>query len=325
MALFINEQVSSMADFWTKLAAFLTTSGAGNPNWTGEAVTGATNGVNTSTGVAAFSQAAVQTNTNDIQVAFQWDTTSPRVVGCYQYDHASGGGNYDNTRAGPWDQDNDSGGGFAGTADASLDDWRFANISNTPIQYWAFCGRSPQVYAHIVVEEQADRYTHFGFGELDKFNDWEGGAYCYGQRHQGQFTGSQAVQTGSTALLDGLCQDGGTPNPTNNMERFMATVRIENLPGQVANGKWAICAGNQVDRGNDRQSNDGVSSDTLRMNFFGGFRANQIARSWGWSLPSPTRGFVGAYPITCMYFDRDSSPPSGMARWDSSPTCAAST
>lgn len=308
MALFINETTSSMADFWTKLAAFLTTAGAGNPNWTGEAITGATNGVNTSTGEAAFSQAAVQSNTNDIQVAFQWDTGSPRLAAVYQYNHASGAGNYNNSRAGPWDQDGDSGNGFAGTSDASIENQRYANISNTPVQYWAFCGRSPYVYAHIVVEDQADRFTHFGFGELHKFNDWTGGAYAYGQRHQGQFNNTQAMQTGSTALLDGFARDGNNPNPTNGMELFLATINTEGLPGQVANGMWSIVGGNQSDRGFDRQSNDGVSSDIERMNFVGGFRANEIARSWGWSLPSPTRGFVGAYPIVTFYWDRDSSP-----------------
>lgn len=299
-----------MTDFMGKLAAFLTTSGSGNPNWTGEDVGGTpTNGFSSTLGTAAWSQAAVQSNTDDIQVAFQYDTGGPNYLGCYQYNHASGAGNYDNARSGPWDQNNDSGNGAASTSDATIDNERSVLISNTPIRYWAFCGRSPYVYAHIVVEESTGKYSHFGWGELQKFNDWQGGAYCYGQRHQGTFTNSQAVLTGSTALLDGYAEDGSSPNPTNDMEQFLATINIESLPNQASGGMWAVVGGGgQSDRGQDRQSNDGVGTDTDRELFVGGFRANEVARGWGWSVPNLAAGFVGAYPIACMYYDIDDTP-----------------
>lgn len=303
---YINEQTSSLADLMTKLATFVTSTAG----WTGEAITGATNGVNTSTGEGAFSKAAQGTNTNDIQVAFQWDTTDPDHLAVYQYNHASGAGNYDNTRAGPWDQDGDSGNGHAGTADADIDDDRHVRITDTPIQYWAFAqsGASLEQYVYVVVEYDADRFNHFGFGEVQKFNDWDGGAFAYGQRHQGSFNNSQAVLSGSTALLDGLAADGGFPLP-NNMEEFVATLQIENLPQQVANGMWAVVMGGQssANLGTDRQSNDGVSSDTDRAHFVGGFRANEIARSYGNLVPSPLSGYVPAYPIMIWYWHRSPS------------------
>lgn len=303
MALNINEATNSLADFVGKLYAFATTGGAGNPAWNGDRDPGA------NPGEFAISKAANQTNTNGIQVAMGWDTGSPNNLGIYQYNHASGAGNYNASRAGPWDQDGDSGNGFAGTTDANLNDERFAVITNTPVQYWAFAGNSPYTYLHVVCQINSNSYVHFGWGELIKFNDWEGGEYCYGHRMQGSFNNAQAIQPGSTMLLDGVAQDGGFPNPTNDMELYMATIRCENLPQQVGggNGMWAVVGGNQSDLGLDRQSNDGVSSDTARALFVGGYRGNEIARSFGSTFPDPTKGFVPGYPIMCWYWNRSPS------------------
>ena len=131
MALFINETTTDLADLIAKLNTFLTTGGGGNPAWTADRHVPAS-------GEWAISKAALGSNTNDIQVAFQWDTATPSAVGVYQYNHASGAGNYNTGRAGPWDQDGDSGNGFAGTSNASLSGERFMSIGNAPVQYWAF-------------------------------------------------------------------------------------------------------------------------------------------------------------------------------------------
>jgi len=287
MAFFINETVSSMADFISKLNTFLTTAGAGNADW------------NADRHVPGSGEFAVsRTGTNvDIQVAFQWDTGTPFRLGIYQYNDPAGAGNYDAGRAGPWDQDGDSGSGFAGTADASLFNERHVPITNTPLQYWAFTSTSPLTYAHMVVQITALEYVSFGFGELDKFNDWDGGAYAYG--HRLNFSASNfAVQGGSTHLLDGLCQ---ATSPA--MQLLCATILCENLPSQVANGMWAVVMGNQTVLGSDRQSNDGGSSDTARTLFPGGYRANEIAQAFGSIGVSPTAGFVPGYPIPLLYHD----------------------
>lgn len=300
MALFINETTSSVADLISKLNTFLTTAGGGNPAWTADRHVPAS-------GEWAISKAALGTNTTDIQVAFQWDTAAPRHLGIYQYDHASGAGNYNIARAGPWDQDNDSGNGFAGTTDASLDNERSIDLAgDTPLQYWAFVTVSPVEAVHIVVQTSAVNYVHFGFGELLKFNDWNGGAYAYGMRMQGVFSTQTAVQPGSTHLLDGHAQDGGAPNPTNAMELFMATIRCDGLPQQLAAGLWAIVGGGQADTGLDRQSNGG-GVDTARTNFAGGYRANQFATDFGQALPSPDAGFVPGYPIAPFYWHQSPS------------------
>jgi hypothetical protein len=302
MALFINETTSSVADLISKLNTFLTTAGGGNPAWTADRHVPAS-------GEWAISKAALGTNTHDIQVAFQWDTTSPRHLAIYQYDHASGAGNYNAGRAGPWDQDNDSGNGAASTSDAAIDDARMVDLTggaSGPLQYWAFVTVSPVEAVHIVVQTTASKYVHFGFGELQKFNDWNGGAYAYGMRMQGTATTDTAVQTGSTHLLDGIAKDGAAPNPTNGMELFMATIHCHTLPQQLAAGKWAIVGGPQVDTGKDRQSNGG-GTDTDRTNFAGGFRANQFAYEFGQALASPDAGFVPGYPIAVFYWHQSPS------------------
>ena len=295
MALFINETTSSIADLISKLNTFLTTAGGGNPAWTADRHVGGS-------GEWAISKAALGSNTADIQVAFQWDTGAPRHLAIYQYNHASGAGNYNAGRAGPWDQDNDSGNGAASTSDAAIDDARMVDLAgDTPLQYWAFVTVSPVEAVYVVVQTTSAKYVHFGFGELVKFNDWNGGAYAYGMRMQGTITNSTAVQPGSTHLLDGLCKDGGAPNPTNAMELFMATIQCDGLPSQDGAGLWAIVGSNQTDTGLDRQSNGG-GSDTVRANFAGGYRANEFAIAFGQALASPDAGFVPGYPIATFYW-----------------------
>lgn len=300
MALFINETTSSIADLISKLNTFLTTAGGGNPAWTADRhVPGS--------GEWAISKAALGTNTADVQVAFQWDTAAPRHLAIYQYDHASGAGNYNIARAGPWDQDNDSGNGAASTSDAAIDDARMVDLAgDAPIQYWAFVTVSPVEAVHVVVQVTSAKYVHFGFGELVKFNDWNGGAYAYGMRMQGTITTDTAVQTGSTHLLDGITIDGSAPNPTNAMELFMATIQCDGLPQQLGAGMWAIVGGPQVDTGLDRQSNGG-GADTARTNFAGGYRANQFAYDFGQALASPDAGFVPGYPIAVFYWHQGPS------------------
>jgi hypothetical protein len=171
--------VTTMATFLESLQGFLTTGGAGNPGWTDENAGGGTYlGVDTTNGEWAVSKSAG--GTNYIQVAGQWATGSPQFLGLYQYYNTGGPGSYvDGSR--PWGQSNDSGNGYSGgtITNANLDDERYVLIGNSPIRYWCFTG---DTYAHVVVETSSGVYVHFGFGLLDKFNDWTGGEYCYGHR-----------------------------------------------------------------------------------------------------------------------------------------------
>ena len=304
MALFETGIVSSLSGLITALDTFLGTAGGGNPAWDGgDDVDGVGNTLDTTAGEWALSKIAQGTNTPDIQVAFQWDTASPNALGIYQYLHASGAGNFNNLRAGPWDQDNDSGNGAASTTDATLLTARSVPLSNTPQRYWAFTGTTPAEYVHIVVRVNATDYVHFGWGELEKFNDWNGGCYAYGFRQQLVVNQNQTIQTGTSILLDGVANDGSSPNPTNGMELFMATIQADGLPQQAAAGLWSVVGGNQADTGLDRQSNGG-GTDTARVFMVGGYRGNELARSIGGLGVTPDQGFLPAYPIMIWYWNR---------------------
>src|SRR5688500_11729959 len=139
-----------MADFVSKLYTFLTTAGAGNPAWSADRH------------VPASGEMAVSKDDgsgHSVEVAFQWDTTSPNSLGIYQYRSTLGAGNY-NTGLAPYAQANDSGNGAASTSEASLNGARHVPITNTPVQFWAFAG---DTYAHIVVQTTTINYVHFGF------------------------------------------------------------------------------------------------------------------------------------------------------------------
>lgn len=288
---YTTSTTSSVADFMTQLASFVVTT----MGWTGETVTGGTvtNGVDLAAGVAGWSIAAAGTNTNDIQVAFQWDTASPNNLGIYQYNHASGAGNFNNANA-PYAQATDSGSGQQTTTDSSLDDARYVELTSAPLQFWAFASSTPAKYVYVVVEISAGEYRHFGFGELLKFNDWDGGAFAYGWKHNTSAS-NMAVQATSYYLLDGYFRQTA-------QQDHMATINVENLPNQVASGMWAAVGSveqhYQYSTGNDRQT-----SPIARAIMQGGFRQGLGSMYYGPFPASPISGMVPGYPILLTYVD----------------------
>ena len=270
-----------------KIYDFATLSGSGNPAWTGDVDPGS------NPGEFAISIGALGVNTDDIQVACGWDTGSPDSIGIYQYNHASGAGNYNTGRAGPWDQDNDSGNGAASTTNATIAADRHAQIGNAPVRYWAFASETPVKYLHIVVESTADNFRHFGFGEIRKFQAWTGGAYAYGWRHPVNSGLNMSTQITATYLLDGYFSN------TNN-EEFLPTIHCESLPDQPAGGMFGVIAGNQSTLGQDRQSNGG-GTNTDRVLFQGGLRAGVVAQQMGNLKITPATGFTPGYPLPLFY------------------------
>jgi len=290
---FTNQTCSSFADFMTKLNSFVVTT----MGWTAEDLDGVgTLGIDTTAGEAAWSKAAAGTNTNDIQVAFQWDAAgTPVSLGIYQYNHASGAGNYQSANN-PYDQPTDSGNGAQSTSEASLVADRNCEIgSGGPVQFWAFAGTSPVEYVYVVVETTSGQYRHFGFGELQKFNDWTGGAFAYGYRHTSVAGGSVGVQVTSSYLLDGA-------HRASNAQKYCATINAEGLPNQVASGMYCIVSSIEQlyvhSVGNDRQT-----SPIARGIMQGGYRQSIFAAQYGVFPASPLTGFVPGYPIGLMYLD----------------------
>lgn len=272
---FINESVSSMSDFISKLDTFLVSEG-----WTSDELN------------LAGGEWAISRGTIFLQA--RWDTGTPNYLGIY---HSLG---FISTATLPGNQTDDSGNGAISGTDATLQTQRGTFITNTPVQYWAFTSTGAPHYFHIVVQQDSNPdFLHFGSGLLDKIGDWTGGEYAYGHRQQTGFTNSVAILPGSSILLDGLSADAGAPQPSN-MEEYVATVHVEGLPNQVGggSGKWGVTMGNQggANLGTDRAA-------VARNRLIGGFRGSMIARAFGRFAATGVEGLIPMYPIAVWYED----------------------
>ena len=218
-------------------------------------------------------------------MATQWDTASPSALGVYQWSGAVYSG-----ASSPWAQNNDSGNGYASTSNSSITLARHAQIGNTPIQMWVM---EEDYYFHVVVETSVGLYTHFGAGNLDKFNDWTGGDYVYGQWQHTSPVSRPAVTPNTTCLLDGLT--AGT-----NMENHAATVYLTGMLNQPAGGIYGVVMGPQsaASLGNDRQA-----APKARIHLPGGFRGGFGALNWGVFPGDIAAGLLPGYPITIMHKD----------------------
>lgn len=265
-----TSQATNIADLFGKLYTFATANG-----WTGDE-NGAT--------VVALTKGTCS-------VAFRWASSSPTCAGVYQ--HLT----YTSSATDPGNHTNDSGQGSVSGTDATLLAGRHVVLPNSSMQYWFF---EDDTYIHVVVETATGRFAHFGFGILDKLGTWTGGAYSYGNRHdQLGGTSDLAVRPLLSYLLDGAA---GVSSPTT-VRPFCATIHMESMPNQTANGKWALAwAGGNANTGTDRAT-------VARANVQGGFRGGPVARSFGRYGGAPSNGLVPMYPIVCYYDD-----PSN-ARW----------
>jgi hypothetical protein len=228
---------------------------------------------------------------NNVFVNFRWATTSPTAVGIY---HALG---YTTSATNPGNHTSDSGNGYYSATtvtNANILTSRYALVTNGSMTYWFFENDSSPAYIHVVVTTGTLQYSHFGFGELVKQGTWTGGEYAYGHYYNAAGTNIQLNETSSFLL------DGGLGNATPATYRmFAATVHIENLPGQAASTKWALCWGGDS-AGTDRAT-------LTRYNIQGGFRAGPVASAFARFTSSPTTGLSAMYPIN-LFYDGGGSP-----------------
>ena len=136
---------------------------------------------------------------------------------------------------------------------------------------------------------------HFGSGYLDKYSDWTGGEYCYGQLVSSTNIKGQ-VNAGASYALDGLSADS---SPYLDMEERVATLHIEGMNDQAGTSKWGVCMGNQSSSnlGTDRGAN-------ARIHIVGGFRSGPFASNFGTLSGSYGRGLVPLYPIVPLFWNR---------------------
>lgn len=112
------------------------------------------------------------------------------------------------------------------------------SISNAEL--WGFtngdvAADDSEIYAYFVLEYNRDgRYAHFGFGHLEKYSTWDGGAFKYGW--DWSVTGSAEQEpwnAGHRVLMDGN-HTGNAPASN------LSTMTIRNMDGQPASGDWAV-------------------------------------------------------------------------------------
>lgn len=214
---FINQTVSSMSDFATKLDAFAVANG-----WTQDEF-------NAGTGRFALHKSTVY-------VSFRWDTGTPQSLGIYQALGWLGATD-------PGNHTDDSGNGKVSGSQATLATGRSMFLDN-PVQWWGFEDAN---YIHFVVEIAGGIYIHGGFGIMDKIGDWTGGEYCYGYKHKSGVAASPAISVETSVLLDALAGFAG-------IELFAATIHMEGLQNQLGggSGKWGVAVGAHSTFGNDR-------------------------------------------------------------------------
>lgn len=202
---------------------------------------------------------------NGVFVAFQWtDATDGGTLAIYQNTS-----NDDTTSV--WLSTGDSGVGEASTTASAFDGDRCVNQFAGPhTGYWFFEQNASPAYCHVVVEVDAGRYRHFGFGEIEKIGDWSGGEYAYGHFW------SQAV-----ASIDnppGAAHSFHMDSAAGSAAAYSATLRVTGMPEQVADplSEWArVNVPAAYPDGTDRAGNNrGRVLGGMR----GGWSATHLAR-----------------------------------------------
>ena len=227
----------------------------------------------------------------NLYVQWRWATSSPNHVAMYQSTGFTA-----STRAGL--QTGDSGNGYNtsnSTTDANLDNERcILGMGNSAYPSYYFYTDTTASYVHVVVEVQTDEFRHFGFGNLDKFGDWNtgsGGEYVYAQVGTNLSSG-----TGSTSniLLDGA-------QYSTSQTRHGGTMLLSGLPGQTTE-VWGHVWGNDV----TSELQDSAGNDRLKV--IGGSRMGPLPNGFGWLPPATSTSLSPTQPVACWYFDTSVTP-----------------
>tara|TARA_R110002167_G_C12707228_1_gene655164 strand:- start:55425 stop:56450 length:1026 start_codon:yes stop_codon:yes gene_type:complete len=242
---------TDLGDLLTKLDVFMVANG-----WTQDQF---------DDGVTAAGEGIVAWHKNSIYISAKWIASAPGSLSLHQ---ALG---FIATTTDPGGHTDDSGNGYnnAFGSDANLRSERCcSDIGDGPfVSYHFFEQDASPAYVHIVVEIESEIFRHFGWGELDKFNDWTGGEYCYGQQ-QDTATNGHAADTATTSPFDALQSAS-----TNATAREGTTIHMEGFAHQGVNEKWLSHMGAATSIG-DADNLD--TAGELRQISFGGFRGGPL-------------------------------------------------
>jgi len=234
-------------------------------------------------GTTTAAEGFAQWNKNSMHVGLKWVANAPNNLSIHQA-LANAGAVF------PGAHTDDSGNGYnaAFGTDAQLDDERCVNdIGDGPFpSYYIFEQDASPAYVHIVVEIASETFRHFGWGEMNKFNDWTGGEYCYGH-FADENSASSGVDTQAYPPFDGMQAVVGTPS------RRAATIHAEGLPNQLAAEKWLMHAGGITA---DESANFVDTAGEHKRLTFGGFRAGPVAFGLGDFRSDNATGHIPMYP-----------------------------
>ena len=71
------------------------------------------------------------------------------------------------------------------------------------VRYHFFASEVAPYYCHVVVEQNGNVFKHFGFGNIEKFNDWTGGEYMYTHNVQSSSIDEAHDSTSAAVGIDG--------------------------------------------------------------------------------------------------------------------------
>jgi len=226
---------------------------------------------------------------NSMSIGMKWIANSPESLSLHQATAHSGSGF-------PGTHTNDSGNGYndAFGSNSQLEGERcVSEIGDGPfVSYHFFENDASPAYVHIVVESASETFKHFGWGELNKFNDWTGGEYCYGH-YQDTFLNSSGVDVNSYAMLDGISATVTTVGRRN------ATIHAEGLPHQGASEKWLHHSGGLTSTDPDFVDTAGETKQIA----FGGFRGGPVAYLLGEFRGDVSTGHIPMYPLAIFTHD----------------------
>jgi hypothetical protein len=241
-------------------------------------------------GATVAAEGFAQWNKNSMHVGLKWVANAPNNMSIHQA-LGNGGAVF------PGAHTNDSGAGYNASfgTDAQLDDERCVNdIGDGPFpSYYFFENDASPAYVHVVVEIASETFRHFGWGEMNKFNDWTGGEYCYGQ-FADEATNSSGVDTGHYVPFD------GQQAASNALAQRNATIHAEGLPNQGVNEKWLLHMGGTA----DLDSTDRLdTAGEIKRITFGGLRSGPIAYGFGEFRSDVSTGHIPLYPLAIFLRD----------------------
>ncbi len=183
----------------------------------------------------------------------------------------------------PWTATGDSGNGRRDNVPAFMDAGRCVNIFAGPhTAFFFFENDSGPAYINVVVEVDAGRYRHFGFGEIIKIGDWSGGEYCYGHFWD---QGTSRIDVPSSSIhAFGM-------DASNFSTLLPATLRVSGYPGEPdpatewANLAQILSPGNDT-AGNPRWAGTGGWRHSREFSGFSGFEIS-LATAYKPLFPIP--------------------------------------